>query len=39
MKGVLVVGPELHEPHIRALRQLGDALDAGKESGEGGVDV
>lgn len=32
MEGILVVGPELHESHVGALRQLGYALDAGKES-------
>lgn len=33
VQGVLVVRPELHEPHVRRLRQLRDALDARKKSG------
>jgi len=33
MQRVLVVRPELHEPHVRALRQLGDAFDAWEEPG------
>lgn len=32
MQGVFVVCPELHEAHVRTLWQLGDALDAWKES-------
>lgn len=37
MQRVLVVRPELHEPHVRALRQLGDAADAWEEPARGGV--
>lgn len=30
VQGVLVLRAELHEPHVRRLRQLRDALDAGE---------
>lgn len=34
VEGILVVSPELHEPHVARLGQLGYALYAGKESVE-----